>query len=117
MEQLDSNKMELTHTEKIEIVINFYGEKHKDKKGGTIEAVEKIVYNDGELLYKEYMTTRYSLYGETPSSTLNKFISQLYKSAYQSESSKDSRSNTSHPICSFKMLWFKFLSKVFRLKK
>ena len=108
-------KQEFLFSEKTVIEVNFYGELQKDKDFKTVNSREKIVYVNGELIYKEWQSWPQFHHKESTSVALENLERQLSFRKHCS-SGKQSSNDSRNFAQTVKMVWAKFLFKMFNFK-
>ena len=103
----------VVHQDKIVIEIRMIGE--QSGKFCPITAREKVVYVNDELVYKEWQSWPQFHHKENTSVALENLERQL-SFRYQSSGSKQGSNNGRNFTQCVKMVWAKFLLKVFNLK-
>ena len=104
---------QIVHTEKIVIETNFYGE--KKPIFSVVSAREKIVFVNDEVVYKEWQKCPYFQINGNTSVALNELEKQL-SFRYHGGGSKQSTNNRRNFAQRVKVVWAKFLLKVFNFK-
>ena len=104
---------QIVHTEKIVIETKFYGE--KKTIFSAVSAREKIVFVNGEVVYKEWQKGPHFQNNGNTSVALNELEKQLLF-RQQSKSAKQSRSNRRNFIQRIKFVWCKLLAKIVNFK-
>ena len=97
------------------ITVNYYGEKPKDKSFKVVKSREKKVSVNGDLVYTEWQSWPQFHHKENTSVALENLESQLSLRNHSS-SSKQSSDDSRNFAQTVKMVWAKFLFKMFNFK-